>query len=120
MFPYFTLKIPSVPPYLATKWHCDPLWSASCTRGNFKSISEAIEWAQMNLDGRPYSILLVDENDTRDALTNERMPSAAHAELAMLACYREAESQASRERHASASDYREAGEFFAKLVRETK
>jgi hypothetical protein len=62
MEPYFTILVPFVPYKLATEWH--PTESTGAfkvlTRGNFKTIEDAIAWGKAKLEGTPYSIALVD------------------------------------------------------------
>lgn len=54
---YFTVIIPPVPKgYRPTEWHGD----TTLSRGNFKTKSAAIEWAQKKLGGFPYSVHKID------------------------------------------------------------
>lgn len=59
MNPYYTVKIPPVPPRFKTEWHSP---NQSLTRGLFREYESAIEWARSHLEGTPYMVKYVDEN----------------------------------------------------------
>ena len=63
MEPYFTILVPFVGRKHRTEWHPtdDTGPFSTLTRGNFKSIDDAIAWGQAKLNGTPYTIALVDE-----------------------------------------------------------
>lgn len=65
MEPYFTIVIPYVPAEFATMWHPteDTGPFAKLTRGNFKTVGEAITWAQKKLNGTPYEIKLITDEE---------------------------------------------------------
>ncbi len=61
--PYFTIVIPYVPPAFQTEWHpdCPTGPFSTLTRGNFKTVEEAINWGAAKLRGTPYSIREITE-----------------------------------------------------------
>jgi hypothetical protein len=54
----YTILIPYVPSEFRTQWHpTDYVGPFSVLqRGAFTSIADAITWAQLNLNGTPYSV----------------------------------------------------------------
>lgn len=64
MKPYYTLLVPFVPYKLATEWHPteDTGPFKVLSRGNFKTVEDAIAWGKEKLDGTPYSVHYVDED----------------------------------------------------------
>jgi hypothetical protein len=54
----FTVIVPFVPSEFRTQWHPteDVGPFSTLQRGAFTSISDAIVWAQQNLNGTPYSV----------------------------------------------------------------
>ena len=62
---YYTVVIPYVDRLFSTMWHPTEKEGtmSSLTRGCFKTQTDAIRWAQRELNGTPYSILFVGEGE---------------------------------------------------------